>query len=474
MKKSLKKLCLLSAGAYALFFVGGAVLYPKIKITDKVQDAKNKTFDDQPFFNIHDSDEKVSVFSSRDQALDLRCELIDHAKKELWITQYAIENDDSGDLFIQHILQAANRGVKVHLIGNGMAMKWKLASFYKKLALVSHKNIEFRIYGGLNLLKPWTINNVMHDKLIIVDDEYFVSSGRNVGDRFMLGREKDKQTYDMDIVVKAFGSRRPIIEAGKQYFHQIWTSPYTKQGLAFEKWISQSIATYSQNKTMENHSELEKTYHEQMAPKTLASLDYAPVKRARLLHNDPHENIKTPYIWESVSSLLNNQKNMTLQTPYLVLTNSMLKYLQLDKLENHKPTVLTNSEATSPNLLAFTGYMARKAEDLQWFHIQEYQGNGSIHNKGFIYDDHIMAVGSFNTDPRSTFLDSENLLVIDSKEATKQLEGVMKHYEKESLTCQSPTTYVKKEGVATKLLPDAKATLMRWVSKIISPFSYLT
>lgn len=472
--RRLKKLCLLSAGAYAFFFVGGALLYPKIKINDRVQDAEAKTIDEAQFFNIHHTDEKASIFSSRDQALDLRCELMDEAKKELYITQYAIENDDSGDIFIQHLLRAADRGVKVHLIGNGMAMKWKLGSFYKKLALVSHQNIDFRIYGGLNLLKPWTINNVMHDKLLIVDDKYFVSSGRNVGDRFMLGSEKDKNTYDMDIVVKADGDRRPIIAAGKRYFHQIWTSPYTKKGLAFEDYISSSLAQKSEDKVFSNEQELNQKYHQKMAPKTLQSLEFSTIDEARLLHNNPHENIKRPYIWENVSAFLNSRQKMTLQTPYLVLDNTLMKYLNTDRLQENKQTILTNSEATSPNLLAFTGYMARKAQDLTWFHIDEYQGNGSIHNKGFIYGDRVMALGSFNTDPRSTFLDSENLLVLKSAGATKQLRAVMNRYEKQSLRCQTVSQYQKKQGVKVKPLNKAKSLLMAIVSKIIRPFSYLT
>lgn len=473
-KKWLGKVCFLSIGTYITFFLGSALIYPKTKINHLTKIAEAETFDETHFFDIHHTSEKGSLFISKKYALDLRCELIDLAKKELYITQYAIENDDTGDLFIQHLIKAANRGVKIHLICNGMAMKWKMLNFYKQIALGAHPNIELRIYGGINLLTPWTVNNVMHDKLMIVDQQYFLSSGRNIGDRFMLGDMGDKNTYDMDVLIKATGYHHPIIDEGKKYFDQIWNSPYTKKGLAFESLLSKKIVKWSEQKLITNFPKLEKKYTKEMSNNSLEKLSFESISQARLLHNNPDENVKQPIIWQTISKMLNSSKSMTLQTPYLVLDSSMMRYLDRQKLQKCSKDILTNSEATSPNLFAYSAYLDNKKRDLTLFNIDEYQGKGSIHNKAFIYGQDMIGVGSFNTDPRSSFLDSENMLVLKSEGMTEQLRQIINHYKHQSLKCQTSMTYQESPTIKVKKVQWIKKKMMAILSIIIKPFSYLT
>ena len=48
-------------------------------------------------------------------------------------------------------------------------------------------------------------------------------------------------------------------------------------------------------------------------------------------------------------------------------------------------------------------------------------------------DDDIAIVGSFNMDMRSAYIDTELMLVINSKDINKQLKASMEEYEKKAI-----------------------------------------
>ena len=57
----------------------------------------------------------------------------------------------------------------------------------------------------------------------------------------------------------------------------------------------------------------------------------------------------------------------------------------------------------------------------------------SYHGKSITIGDELAIVGSFNMDMRSAYLDTELMLVVDSKEVTSQLKGYMEAYEADSV-----------------------------------------
>ena len=57
--------------------------------------------------------------------------------------------------------------------------------------------------------------------------------------------------------------------------------------------------------------------------------------------------------------------------------------------------------------------------------IHEYIGDISYHGKSIAIDNRLAIVGSFNMDMRSTYLDTELMLVIDSPEVTQELKASM-------------------------------------------------
>jgi cardiolipin synthase C len=99
--------------------------------------------------------------------------------------------------------------------------------------------------------------------------------------------------------------------------------------------------------------------------------------------------------------------------------------------------------------------------------IWEYQGVDSIHAKTFIFDDRLSAIGAFNMDSRSTFLNTESMVVIDSVEFTENLEMEMNHYFKKSLKVAKDESYIED--------PNLKPGKESWVKSLsIKGLSYIT
>lgn len=77
--------------------------------------------------------------------------------------------------------------------------------------------------------------------------------------------------------------------------------------------------------------------------------------------------------------------------------------------------MMTNSIANNGNPFGAMDYRANKSKLLDTgIQILEYDGGISYHGKCFVIDNRLSAIGSFNWDMRSAYLDTELMLVIDS------------------------------------------------------------
>ena len=59
--------------------------------------------------------------------------------------------------------------------------------------------------------------------------------------------------------------------------------------------------------------------------------------------------------------------------------------------------------------------------------VYELLGSDSSHTKTILYDDSLSLVGSYNLDMRSTYLDTELMLAIESKELNESLRKIAKN-----------------------------------------------
>lgn len=420
---------------YLLYCTVSILVYTKIRINqtnESVQKTSVMSMDE--ILTPTHPNELASINSEIENVLPLRCQLIDQAKESLLICQYTIADDDSGLIFIGKLLEAADRGVSIELLVNGLSNQVKGFERLPLSLLSSYPNFKLKMVGGFNFLKPWEMNNVMHDKLIIVDDNYLLSSGGNIENRFTMVSENPKPVHDLDVIIKKNGkaSKNSLIQQGINYFNQLWENPYAEDLL--EK-IKQDSRHLSDEKLEESKLSMETAFSNHkdlLSNNILQQLTYHPIDSGHLVHNSVGTLIKEPVVWKQLSTLINQSvQKTTIATPYMILTDKMKDYINVPS--HGQIDILSNSANNSPNLFAFGGYLHQKEELSEMFNIWEFQGQASLHQKAVLIDETIGMIGSLNIDSRSAFLSSEHMLIINSQGFQNELEKIMNNYKEQSL-----------------------------------------
>ena len=122
--------------------------------------------------------ERAVIIEKNPEALLQRVRLIKNAKKEIILSTFAFQSDESGKLILGALHDAADRGVHIRLLVDGMESWIDMEGNPYFYGLSSHENVEIKLYNKANPLKPWKIMGRMHDKYLIAD-----------GKRYILGEE---------------------------------------------------------------------------------------------------------------------------------------------------------------------------------------------------------------------------------------------------------------------------------------------
>lgn len=354
------------------------------------------------------SHDRVVVIEDRLDGGVARKNLIQHATESIDLAYYAVHDGVASDLFYSLIIEAADQGVQVRLLFDGIFHNFKGKQKRTLALLTSHPNISVALYEPLNLLKPWTFNNRLHDKLIIIDQTYALIGGRNIGDKYYVREYEKAIVKDRDVlIIGEEGDETSVLHSFEAYFDSLWNHRYTK-----EQRSSSVLPSFVADTREEVGS---------ISPSSMIDWnEYAlPTKQVRLVTNPITRLNKEPIVWMELLGLVKDaKKSILLQSPYIIPTRRMKKEFPVVS-EGVTQTFLTNSAAVSPNPFAIAGY-ANSRRTLNGVH--EYHGEGSIHAKTYIFDSRISVVGSFNIDGRSTFLSTESVVIIDSEEVAAHLE----------------------------------------------------
>lgn len=172
--------------------------------------------------------------------------------------------------------------------------------------------------------------------------------------------------------------------------------------------------------------------------------------------------------------MLNAKKDVTIQTPYAVFSKDM--YKGMEELTDKVPNVemLINSTAVGDNFIASSDYTRNRPKILKTGpKVYEFFGDHSCHGKSIAVDDRLSVIGSYNFDIRSTYLDTETMLVLDSPELTQELRKYMNRLKEQSLQVNEKEQYIPKQGVKEKEPEGSKKLMFKFSSLFIQLFRYL-
>ena len=132
------------------------------------------------------SQERVRSIEDTDSALLWRLQLIESAEREVIFSTFDLRADGSGQDLMAALYGAAQRGVRVRVIVDGLNVFFRICKtsgvFFSPRGGVQN---EVRFYDPIDLLRPWKLNYRLHDKYLIARREQHILGGRNSNDLFL-------------------------------------------------------------------------------------------------------------------------------------------------------------------------------------------------------------------------------------------------------------------------------------------------
>lgn len=417
----------------------------------------------------------VYVLEQGIEAMLSRAWLTEHAEKTIDVQYFIFSTDNVGLIATDYLVKAAERGIKVRVLVDDIMVE---ANGEDLLTLSQQENLSIKIYNpmanvGKNLFKKVVnlttnfhkLNQRMHNKTFTVDGQVSITGGRNVADEYF-GYDHEYNFRDRDVML--VGGEAGKIQAS---FDQFWQSELSVdvQDLIKDREASQAPPNFS-------------ALHEyacdpvNFAPSVRYKINNLPaviadiqakqelqwLSNVEYVSDLPGKNDQTEFLGGSgisterlVELLQGAKKSVVIQTPYLITTKYTRSHFKKLVDNGVDVKILTNSLASNDNLEAFSGYQRdRKALLKTGVQIFEFKPDAQIrrkimsevmhkqlkrapifglHAKTMVVDDDIAVIGTFNLDPRSTHLNTENFVVIPSTKMAKEVkQGILEEMQPEN------------------------------------------
>ncbi len=201
-----------------------------------------------------------------------------------------------------------------------------------------------------------------------------------------------------------------------------------------ELWDSSNCRIYEPGKRTRSSGErrsLTEWYRRvrNLYPEACETVDYEAetlaAGRVTYLSNSMDAGIRKPELFSMLKTLMAGQNEVLIQTPYIVCSSDMYEGLSEIADTTEKFEIITNAVESGANPWGCTDYLNQKDNILKTGAVvYEYLGEHSSHHKTILINDRISIVGSYNLDMRSTYLDTEMMLVVDSPELNRELKVV--------------------------------------------------
>lgn len=360
--------------------------------------------------------ERVLCVDDNREALLWRLRLIDGAERELILSTFDFRVDNSGKDILAALYHAAERGVEVKILVDGFAGDRYLRRNELVGALASAPNVQIKLFNPIDLLTPWTLNYRLHDKYLIADGKRYLLGGRNTNDLF-LGEYKEKKdrNIDREVLVCAEGEDSST-EALQAYFAEMWELSCNEAIGGSRRNREQALETLRIH-----YAALQETYPEAYLPSNWEN-ETMEAESVVLLSNPISPNNKAPVLWQRLCDIMESGEHILIETPYIICNDGMYEALTGLCSDGRQVRIMTNAAESGANLFGCADYLNEKHNILATgSEVFEVSCGQSLHTKTILVDDRISIVGSYNFDIRSTYLDTELMLVIDSPELNQSL-----------------------------------------------------
>ena len=448
---------------YSLWFVlllslmGGCATLPKdfdLPVTHAFKDTEHtllgKSRADEKL--AHPGESGFLLLGNGLDAFVARAVLASIAERSIDAQYYLLHNDLVGALFIDHLIKAADRGVRVRLLVDDMDLEGRDLG---AAVLDSHPNMEVRIFNPFSrksgrfsqlLTRFGSVTRRMHNKSFTVDNQATILGGRNIGDEYF---EADPALAFADLDVLAIG---PVVAEVSASFDQYWNNElaYPASVLKGRKVMDKEIAQARKHLDEFVLEQRDSSYLEALRNSNLArNIRDNQVRfqwgKAEVVYDQPekilHDFSKTEYhLAPGLEPYFEGVKEeLIIFSPYFVPGDEGVAFLKQLTEKGVRVRILTNSLASNDVAIVHSGY-ARYRKDLLRAGVELHEMNkkitenekkkkkglhgsskASLHAKSFVFDRDRVFIGSLNLDPRSLDHNTEIGVVFTSPEIAGEM-----------------------------------------------------
>jgi putative cardiolipin synthase len=386
-------------------------------------------------------------------ALLIRAVLADEACRSIDVQAYLYDDDETGIVLMDRLRAAAERGVKVRLLIDDNGLR---TDECMPLLLDSLPNAEVRVFNPFRLRPRWTrplqmpfefrrLNHRMHNKLYVVDGVATIVGGRNIAGHYF---EADEASNFTDLDVLLLG---PVARDAEECFERYWSSDLavplrTALGKRDARMARERIERYVRAARFTRLKELYRTQHRGLRDMLSRGEHRVHWATTQLLADDPRKACArrrrgAPQIMlDALHKTWDQAREEVLAaTAYFVPGRKGSGDLIRMRRRGVRVRILTNSLASNDVPTVHAGYTRyRRALLRAGVELHEYQRFGNrpkrhhrasrcnaLHAKTLVVDRKLAWIGSFNLDPRSSRLNTEMAVLLESESLAAELAARM-------------------------------------------------
>lgn len=450
-----------------LFIVAVNLLEPVIQ--PELTDEQKVEIGKREYMSEVNGSERIRCIDDNEEAFLWRLRMIESARESIVFATFDFREDNSGTDVMAALYSAAERGVKVQILLDGLNYMLYLDNSDLFRALCAHDKVEVRVCNPVGVKNIFYQNYRMHDKYLIVDNDMYLLGGRNTNDIF-LGDHTDGINIDREILVyESKPGEGESLLACRQYFSDIWKEssveeqkPSVKEeklAEAYEILRNRNVSACQKNEEIKNYNNwLE---------------DTIPANKITFLHNGIRARKKDPVMLYELEHIMEQGKDVIIQTPYVICNDKMYEVLA-NVREHADVRIILNAVERGSNPWGCTDYLNNKEKiENTGVTVYELLNEYAVHTKTILVDNRISIVGSYNWDARSTYLDTELMLVIDSEPLNQHIREMSAAYMAKSKEVRPDGTETEGKDYQGFTLPTSKKLFYNILRIIIIPFRHL-
>ncbi len=402
-----------------------------------------------PYFDQSTEPHQITFLNLGMSSLQARLDLIESATETIEVEYFIYEADIVGRILAQALMARAREGIRVRILLDTFISANHIDPFIAYE--MEQAGIEIRFYNTVPLVRVYNAQFRNHRKLMVADDRYAITGGRNIKDEYY-DLSSSYNFVDRDILVEG-----PIVKTIRKSFDEYWNSLYVGT-FARPEMPTRSDLRYRNNSrsnrhgnTADFHRDL-RAWHNKVAnardfltendnDRALLDLVYFQTRsQMKSLPTGTCEEITyvsdVPGVgawikeetYRRTSDLVyqaieKTQDRFMLESPYFIFNPQSYSAFKDAINRGVEIDVLTNSLHSTDAIYVSAAFFGNvrpwierglNAHIFEGRSLPEHEVNGvsrdarwGVHSKSMVFDDDFFMVGTWNFDPRSKDWNSE-------------------------------------------------------------------